>query len=156
MAQMTRSDIVLNLFFPHLKIGFITIDPAKMPILGLNVSDILQPLEVAPRRKVAGAQHSWSVFRVGLPEDQGLDFPIPVVGAIGFQNDGGLLRLTTNTGIANELSARWGQHIEVPARHVPGVGVQTWFRVEPGLEASWEIPKAGPVIVAHPDTPDPK
>ena len=146
----------LELFIPHFKLGFLKMNPAVVPIMGIRFADILEPLGTAPPREYSAGGTTWAVFRIVLPEGQGVDFPVPVLGNIGAHNDGGLLRLTVPAGLANQLiNGPWKRWMVHTPRSRIGVGTDCWFKVEPGLSARFTIPKLGDVLVAHPKTPDP-
>lgn len=119
--------IVLELLVPLIKLGFITMSATKIPLGGVSVADILAPLLTQPVRQENGSE----VFRLALPEGQGLDLPLPV-GRLGFFNSGGELLVTVPAALEPMLRS-WGAYQQGELGRGDG-SVTGRFAVRPGLE----------------------
>lgn len=128
--------IVLDILVPNIKLGFITVSAARMPIGGLTLAHVFEPLQVeAPRHLVEGAQ-SWEAFRLGLAEGQGLDLPLPV-GRLAFFNDAGVL-LVTVPQLAQAMLTSWAPYQDGPLTG-DGASVTGRYQVRRGLRGHVNI-----------------
>lgn len=127
--------IILDVLVPNIKLGFITVSAARMPIAGVTLADIFGPLLVEdPRTVLEGTAGSWEAFRVGLAEGQGLDLPLPQGTRAGFFNDQGVLVVTV-PHLARSILDGWTAY-QVQRPVIDGQNITGRFRVQRGLRGS--------------------
>lgn len=128
--------IELDILVPNIKLGFITVSSARIPISGLTLAHVFEPLQVeAPRHLVEGAQ-SWEAFRLGLAEGQGLDLPLPV-GRLAFFNEQGILVVTV-PAVAQAMLTSWAPYQDGPPTS-DGASVTGRYQVRRGLRGSISV-----------------
>lgn len=139
--------IKLNLLVPavSLKLGFFEIDPIKQA-LGVSLEEVLESLLLAPveRMPSPSGRGMVDVYKLGLPEGEGVSIPLGGLGELGFWNERGLLELTVPYQLGQAAMDRLRDHVVKPAetvRAADGVGwcARLTVRLRPGAATSLQV-----------------
>lgn len=128
--------IELDILVPNIQLGFVSLSAARMPIAGVTLAHVFEPLQVQPPRTVAEGAQTWEVFRLGLVEGQGLDLPLPI-GRLAFFNDGGALVVAV-PAVAEAMLASWAPYQQGALVH-DGASVTGRYQVRRGLRGHVNI-----------------
>lgn len=134
MDQAIRLDVLV----PRVKIGFLTVDVATLPLGGgVCLKDILKPLCVRQVDQLTEGGGTWTRFPLALPEGQGLD--LPVMGQnFAFYNARGDLALTAPAMLVPTLLEYFRPQLLAGPRDVPG-GQMCVFRVDRTFRGKIEL-----------------
>jgi len=153
--------INLKLLVPavSLKLGFIEIDPIKQA-LGVSFEEVLESLMLAPvvRMPSPSGRGMVDVYKLGLPEGEGISIPLGGLGELGFWNERGLLELTVPYRLGQAAMDRLREHVVKPAETVrasDGVGwcAKLTVKLRPGAATSLQVGGLGELglVAAHAD-----
>ena len=97
--------ITLNSVFVAVEFiyGFIANSTALMADAGHNLGDVLAPLMVGARHQRAVLGGVVDVYPLAIPDGEGLEVPVKLLGALGFYNLHGLLVLVVPPAAAEAV-----------------------------------------------------
>ena len=143
----------VNLLVPavSVKLGFFEIDPIKH-VLGVSLEEALSSLLLGPveRMPSPSGRGLVDVYRLGLPEGEGISIPLGNMGELGFWNENGVLELTVPYQFGQSVMDRLREHVVGPAQTVRGSDGVTWcarvaVRLRPGAASSLQIGRLGEI-----------
>ena len=145
----------VNLLVPAVtvKLGFLKIDPIKH-VLGMSLEEVLSTLLLGPveRMPSPNGRGLVDVYRLGLPEGEGISIPLGNLGELGFWNEKGVLELTVPHQFGQSVVDRMREHVVGPPQTVRGSDGVTWcarvaVKLRPGAASSIRIGSLGEIGV---------
>ena len=143
----------VNLLVPAVtvKLGFFELDPIKHA-LGVSLEEVLSSLLLGPveRMPSPSGRGLVDVYRLGLPEGEGISIPLGNMGELGFWNENGVLDLTVPYQLGQTVMDRLREHVVATAQTVRGSDGTTWCvripgRLRPGAAASLQVGGLGEI-----------
>lgn len=143
----------VNLLVPAVtvKLGFFELDPIKHT-LGVSLEEVLSSLLLGPVERIPSPSGRGlvDVYRLGLPEGEGISIPLGNMGELGFWNEKGVLELTVPYQLGQSVMDRMREHVVEPAQTVRGSDGVTWcaritVRLRPGAATSLQVGGLGEI-----------
>ena len=145
--------INVNLLVPAvtLKLGFFELDPIKQA-LGVSLEELLSTLMLGPveRMPSPSGRGLVDVYRLGLPEGEGISIPLGNLGELGFWNEKGVLELTVPYQLGQSVMDHLSEHVVAPSQTVRDSDGVAWcarisVRLRPGAATSLQVGALGEV-----------